>query len=71
MSNKEIIEAIELWQAAGNGPELKCGRNPDHPLLEVREIEEHIILTCSKCSYAQETIPKEVIDYYLTVKEAA
>ena len=71
MTNAEIIKAIELWQSTEKVHPLTCGINSDHPPLEVREIEEHIFLMCSKCLYAQETIPKEVIEYYISLKEAA
>ena len=71
MTNKEIIEAVEMWQANNEMHPLTCGYSSEHSPLIVRDIEGHIILSCLDCLYAQETIPKVVIKHYIHMKEAA
>ena len=61
MTNAEIIEAVRRWQAHRYYPPLTCQRDTSHGKLAPAELDGHIVLTCTICSYVERVVPDVVL----------
>ncbi len=71
LTNAEIIERINAWQAAGFVHELTCGVDSRHEALVAKEIEGKVVLTCVTCDYLQAHIPPVCLSDYVEQQRAA
>lgn len=61
VTNAEIIEAVQRWQAHRYYPPLTCQRDTSHGKLAPVELDGHVVLTCPTCSYLETVIPDAVL----------
>jgi hypothetical protein len=60
LSNRELLERIEVWQRKGMFNKLTCGNESTHAFLRGVEEEGQVFLVCpnKNCDFKQSFIPK-------------
>lgn len=71
MTNKQVVDKVNLWQNAGFVHPLTCGKNSRHRDLVPEERRGKVVLTCPNCDYIQNWIPDYVLTNYVEVVQAA
>lgn len=64
MTNKEIQDAIELYQRANTFHPFTCGgKNCNHVNLEGKILNDQIHLVCPQCGWIQTEIPEGIYSF--------